>query len=679
MIEDEKKREALVLIDPETHYQTLKGWGTSLCWWGNIIGTWDDGAGRTVRESVARLAFSPEYLNLNLFRFNVGGGDKTDSSILRAEGRVPGWSVDMTGHPDGTGTYDETQFLKKPAEKMADSGQIWMWEKANEYRSELAKTTGKNDAVNEVFINSPPYYMTISGSSTGADGGGNNLRPECRDDFAAYLWRAVKWLDCDLEKLGFKQSGAKIDMIEPMNEPSVGFWKNGSTKQEGCAFLGAEEQNALLEAVRNSDCRLEGVGLTFADESALKQTVSSYKELAEENRLTLASISTHTYEEENDSRYRLRDLAWGEDKELWMSEVCFDGGEINSPQYFGVSVDLVRGILNDLKKMQSEAWVIWLVADSFYEALKWGGHWGLLEAVFETDGRPVKGYHYDALEPGAKQLIPGTVVSGIQIPEDDRFAQKVIVTKQFYTLMNFSKFLKASYVLIDITDEDMVAAISPDGKELVVVAANLEECDRIVRFDMQRFPNASKVRTYQTNKELDCREIDGTELADGVLCAVLPANSVTTFVVTSLNYLYNKKNYEKEYRVFVNAAARYCSGVSRAEKNKFKYSGKWDSVVSAALYSGENMQTSVEKSEVSFLTDGNRVVLFGTAESCFGVRIDGEEMSCHTIDRESQQKKVLFDSGMFFDGNVHKIELICLGGTLTIDCAEVIYGSVDAI
>ena len=61
-----------ISVNPQVHYQTLKGWGTSMCWWGNVIGSWGDkdfnNNGRPDREEIAELAFSPEYLNLNIGR-----------------------------------------------------------------------------------------------------------------------------------------------------------------------------------------------------------------------------------------------------------------------------------------------------------------------------------------------------------------------------------------------------------------------------------------------------------------------------------------------------------------------------------------------------------------------------------------------------------------------------------
>lgn len=171
-----------ITVDPQIQYQTLEGWGTSLCWWGNVIGSAGErdtnGNDRPDREEIAELAFSPDYLNLNIVRYNVGGGDKPDSSIKRVEGRVPGWSKDMFGTDDGSGTFLGNDFYQKDPAQMNDAGQIWMMEQANKWRFE------SNDIINEVFSNSPPYYMTKSGSSTGGNSWDKeNLKDDCYDDF----------------------------------------------------------------------------------------------------------------------------------------------------------------------------------------------------------------------------------------------------------------------------------------------------------------------------------------------------------------------------------------------------------------------------------------------------------------------------------------------------------------
>ena len=128
-----------IAVNPDIHYQTLEGWGTSLCWWGNVIGSWGDadwnGNGRPDREEIAELAFSPEYLNLNIVRYNVGGGDKEDTSIKRIEGVVPGWTEDMTGTKDGSGAFDPDAFYSKSTEEMSDAGQLWMLEQEPRLRT----------------------------------------------------------------------------------------------------------------------------------------------------------------------------------------------------------------------------------------------------------------------------------------------------------------------------------------------------------------------------------------------------------------------------------------------------------------------------------------------------------------------------------------------------------------
>ncbi|MFQ7550199.1 MAG: hypothetical protein ACLRMZ_07765 [Blautia marasmi] len=103
-----------ITVDPDIHYQTLEGWGTSLCWWGNTIGSWGDADWNGMEDLTGRKSLSwhfPEYLNLNVVRYNVGGGDKEDSSIKRCEGLVPGWTEDMTGTADGTAPFRRKSFM----------------------------------------------------------------------------------------------------------------------------------------------------------------------------------------------------------------------------------------------------------------------------------------------------------------------------------------------------------------------------------------------------------------------------------------------------------------------------------------------------------------------------------------------------------------------------------------
>ena len=54
----------------------FQGWGTSLCWWANRIGYSDK-----LTEQAANLFFSEDGLNMNIGRYNVGGGDDIADTV----------------------------------------------------------------------------------------------------------------------------------------------------------------------------------------------------------------------------------------------------------------------------------------------------------------------------------------------------------------------------------------------------------------------------------------------------------------------------------------------------------------------------------------------------------------------------------------------------------------------
>jgi hypothetical protein len=42
--------DAMHVVDPGETYQTTEGWGTSICWFGNVIGGWDAANRDTVAD-----------------------------------------------------------------------------------------------------------------------------------------------------------------------------------------------------------------------------------------------------------------------------------------------------------------------------------------------------------------------------------------------------------------------------------------------------------------------------------------------------------------------------------------------------------------------------------------------------------------------------------------------------
>ena len=667
-----------ITADPDIHHQTLEGWGTSLCWWGNVIGSWGDadwnGDGRPDREEIAELAFSPEYLNLNIVRYNVGGGDRENSSMKRCEGLVPGWTEDMTGTADGTAAFDPELFYGKTTEEMSDAGQLWMLEQANQYRKAYAEELGReNDVINKVFSNSPPYYMTKSGTSTGGSWGNpNNLKDDCYDDFAMYMARATKWVDENLES----KFGVGVSYVEPLNEPDTSYWYEGSTKQEGCIFNNGEVQSKAYREMQNAmdadefQGTLDDVMITGTDETSLWSAINSFNRLDDDVKANMETISAHTYSGNDSERKELHRIAKSNDKGLWMSEVTKGGGS----HYEGCheSMDAVNtrsqseGIMADLKYMQPSAWIAWLVADSEYEYLQTNSNWGLLHAVFEKDGQPVPDYHTNLVDADGnrKEGVPG----------EGYWA----VTKQFYTMMQYSKYLKAGYIMIDIDDADMCAAISPEGDELVVVAQNFGG-DRQETLDLGAFHGADTAELYRTSDTESCELAETQDVTDGMLDIMLPANSVSTYVVRNSDgaAICDPGNYGE----IIEADIENPEKPWASESNKFSYGGSWGE--SSEEYGG-GKYSNEENASVTFTFDGTQAMIYGSKApegASVLISVDGKEPVEVSLEAEDKDGEALLYYTGRLDQGTHTVAITKKEGQegrlLEINYAKIIHGTLE--
>lgn len=55
----------------------FEGWGTSLCWWANRLGYSEE-----LTSQAADVFFSPNGLNMNIGRYNIGGGDHVSEPVV---------------------------------------------------------------------------------------------------------------------------------------------------------------------------------------------------------------------------------------------------------------------------------------------------------------------------------------------------------------------------------------------------------------------------------------------------------------------------------------------------------------------------------------------------------------------------------------------------------------------
>jgi len=206
-----------VLIDPAIRYQKVVGWGGSLCWWANIMGGYSDNDVLKICDWVT----DPQGLNMNIFRFNIGGGDAPDHHHMRGDGGdMPGYKLSATDSYDWSRDGNQRRIVQQLIQSRI-------------------RQTGLNDISFEAFSNSPPYWMTRSGCSAGSiEGNVTNLKSDMFDDFADYLTEVVKYYHDSL--------GITFQTIEPFNEPYSNWWKaNGG--QEGCHFGQADQEKMIRE------------------------------------------------------------------------------------------------------------------------------------------------------------------------------------------------------------------------------------------------------------------------------------------------------------------------------------------------------------------------------------------------------------------------------------------------
>lgn len=71
------------VIDVNTNYQIMNGFGASACWWSQDVGAWDN-----ADEIMQALYDSDKGIGLNIYRYNLGAGSKNDTHILTENRRT---------------------------------------------------------------------------------------------------------------------------------------------------------------------------------------------------------------------------------------------------------------------------------------------------------------------------------------------------------------------------------------------------------------------------------------------------------------------------------------------------------------------------------------------------------------------------------------------------------------
>lgn len=518
--------------NPASAAEPFEGWGTSLVWFANATGNYP----ADVRQKLFDAVFGEDGLNLNIARYNIGGGNASDvPSYLRPGGAVPGfWNPDLhatDGQGEITSTYaDRARYNAawNPDDPThydfdADSAQRWWLDALKD------KVTHW-----EAFSNSPPYFLTQSGY---VSGGINNatseqLAPADMDKFAGYLVGVVDELE--------QKHGIRFDTIDPFNEPNTNYWStqvpNGAQwptggRQEG-AHIGPQAQDAM---VRSLAARLAQPGTTTdAMISAMDETnpgifTTNWNTWSAGAKSLVDQLNVHTYG--TGGRQVVRDIAKAADKPLWMSEV--EGNWTDQSRGF-VTDDIENGlgmaqhIVGDLRELEPTAWVFWQPVEDLYnmekvEKLNWGSVFIDFDCNAEGDS--------------LRRIADGDADPSCQ----------VLTNEKFNTVRNFTHYIQPGDRLMSTDNAQSTAAVDADGQGATIVHVNSETADRTVEIDLRDFgtvaPGATVTPIVTTQSTVAQPSVNALKerakvavnAASRTATVTVPAKSVTTFVIDGVS------------------------------------------------------------------------------------------------------------------------------------------------
>lgn len=533
ILETSKKTAAAVAttkikLEPDAHstfhdtngdgFGEFEGFGTSLCWWANRCG-YDT----TLTNTAAKLLYNKDTgLGLSIGRYNIGGGDNpSHNHITRSDSKIPGfWSspkkVTSASQATSYDAYDSTSKYAWNYNWTADSNQL-------NVALACQKEAGTEFQA-ETFSNSAPYFMTVSGCTSGSKNGSTtNLKSDSYNAFATYLTDVTKHL--------ITSNGLNVTSISGMNEPESSDWTAKNTKQEGCHISSGKAQSKLITALSSklSAAKLDSLTLASPDSSGVYTAVESIKSLTSAATSSLERIDTHAYIDSD--MPILRNLAIKKKKNLWMSEV--DGTAIAGSKAGEMSAALGFSsyLRNQLNGLQPSAWIMWDAIDAHIDSSNKADLKSLTNSERITKDK--SGFW------------------GVLFANHD--TKQIIKTKKYYAYGQYSRYIRPGYTLIG-SSNNSVAAYDTKSHTVVVVVTNESASNKKCQIDLSQFGSIasnSTVKSIRTSGTLNKGEnwkdvsssIGNTLNRSGKkLSTTLKGNSITTYIISNVSLTSTSKS-----------------------------------------------------------------------------------------------------------------------------------------
>ncbi|GIE94312.1 RICIN domain-containing protein [Paractinoplanes rishiriensis] len=481
-----------VHIDPSYRQPTFEGWGTSLVWMSNATGGYPD----EIRKKLVDMVFGADGLNLNIARYNIGGGNAPGvrDDYMKVGATMPGfWKA-----PAGTTQADMEWW--DPA-----NPDHWNWDADANQRWWIDQIKDKVTHW-EAFSNSPPWFQTVSGYvSGGFNPSTDQIRADRVDEFAEYMVRVTEEIE--------RRHGISFATINPLNEPNTNYW--GTTlgadgqptggRQEGAHAGPALQQQVLLalrERLNNADT---GAVISAMDETNPGTFMTNWNAYTAESRAAVEQMNVHTYG--TGQRTSVRDAAKAAGKKLWMSEVEGNWGP-GTTDYTGMlpGLGIAGRIVDDIRELEPSAWVFWQPIEDSVPQQASGGNWGSIHVPFNC-------------------------------PADATPANCPIqVNSKYDTIRNFTHFIRPGDHFVKVSDTSSVAAVNARG--VTVVHVNSGADSRSVTLDLSGFRSirpGAKVTPVVSSASGGLVRGKPVKVAHKSAVLTVPGQSVTTFLVDGVS------------------------------------------------------------------------------------------------------------------------------------------------
>lgn len=497
----------------------FQGWGTSLAWWANVVGGWQNSG--QIMDALFGVPDQqhPDRLGLNVIRYNIGASPvlwcRVDEQPRQCTGdKLRGTSfpvADLSRVPSCR-TFGPGRAVPTLAD--APGGQPDIARDRNQLavlRAVISRQA-RDSLMLEAFANSPPWWLTVSGCPQG-----NPNATDTRDNLAAADYGAYADFLAEV-LLAFRQRGIVFDTLDPLNEPEKPWGQDNNPYinhpfctagcQEGMHFgpepppRPAPSLTALLDQVcMRLDAHQIGTRVSLPDGSNPSET-SALLSVTGRWSTCLGQINTHMYSPRGrgGARRALSTEAQVLSMRLWMSEFG-DGGSASS---MSSALKYSSIIAADMRWLRPAAWVNW-------QAVEGSGGWGLFESpTWPREGPLIRTKRLSALEQYARVIRPGYQVLTTLDPLDDAVQERT-----------------GTMAAVD--------DLRHPGR-IVIVGTNVRTAARHVVYDLAGlgWPGAltnGTVTRYRTTAAEDMDRLGSTPLRTTTLVDDQPPSSITTYVI----------------------------------------------------------------------------------------------------------------------------------------------------